>query len=226
MLANPSPTTLRVEALSLGSLSTKLVLWASISSETECRPGQDANGSIAVHPAISEDFSGRPLVVVLAPELQQCTVVHVLIDARAVLDSSGNSLVGLVDSDSNSTVTEQVIIPTGTLTFQLGEVSTTIVISCTLSVPLAGGKSHLVGTGDSEIGLTLTTVVLMDEARIFIFSVVVWEVGTFRRAFHTDAPPLSSTGHVVLARPEVLRVLHRGAMLRGLQKCPRAVPIW
>ena len=60
MRADPSLTTLRVEALSLGSLSTKLVLWASISSETECRPGQDANGSIAVHPAISEDFSGSP----------------------------------------------------------------------------------------------------------------------------------------------------------------------
>ena len=28
--------------------------------------------------------------------------------------------------------------------------------------------------------------------------------GTFRRAFHTDAPPLSSTGHVVLARPASL----------------------
>ena len=84
MRAGPSLTTLRVEALSLGSLTTKLVLWASISltfveevqnegthpvnvytnskagSETECRPGQDANGSIAVHPAISEDFSGSP----------------------------------------------------------------------------------------------------------------------------------------------------------------------
>ena len=82
---------------------------------------------------------------------------------------------GLVDSDSNFVVTEPVIVPKGTLTFQVGEVSTTttIVISCTLSVPLAGGKSYLVRTGDSEIGLTLTTVVLMDEARIFIFSVGV-----------------------------------------------------
>ena len=132
---------------------------------------------------------------------------------------------GLADSASHFAVAKQVV-PKGTLTFRVGEVSTTknIVISCTLS--LAGRKSYLVGTGDSEIGLTLTTVVLKDEARIFIFSVVVWEVGTIRRPFHTDAPPLSSTGHVVLARPEVLRILHGGAMLRGLQKCPRAVPIW
>ena len=69
-------------------------------------PGQDADGSIAVHPVTSEDIPGRTLIVVWAPELQQCPMVYVLIDAGAVLDSSGNSLVGLVDSDSNFVVTE------------------------------------------------------------------------------------------------------------------------
>ena len=69
-------------------------------------PGQDADGSIAVHPVTSEDIPGRTLIVVWAPELQQSPMVYVLIDAGAVLDSSGNSLVGLVDSDSNFVVTE------------------------------------------------------------------------------------------------------------------------
>ena len=69
------------------------------------------------------------MIVVWAPELQQSPMVYFLIDAGAVLDSSGNSLVGLVDSDSNFVVT-----------FRVGEVSTTtiIVISFTVSVPRAG----------------------------------------------------------------------------------------
>ena len=59
-------------------------------SGTGCVPGQDADGSIAVHPVTSEDIPGRTLIVVWALELQQ----------SPVLDSSGNSLVGLVNSDS------------------------------------------------------------------------------------------------------------------------------
>ena len=65
----------------------------------------------------------------------------------------------------------------------------------------------MVGPGDSEIGLNLTTFVLLDGAWIFIFSVVVWEVGTFHLAFNLDAHPLCSTGHVALARPASLNVV-------------------
>ena len=86
-----------------------------------------------------------------------------------MLDSSGNSLAGLVNSDSNFTVAEQFIVPNGTVTLRVGEVSTTttIVILSTVSVPLAGESTHLFGPGDSVIGLNLTTVVLVDGASSF-----------------------------------------------------------
>ena len=45
----------------------------------------------------------------------------------------------------------------------------------------------MVGPGASEIGLDLTAVVLLDGARIFLFSVVRLEVGTFHLASNTDA---------------------------------------
>ena len=101
------------------------------------------DGSLAVHPVTSENIPGRTWVVVLAPELQQNQTEYVLIDTGAVLDSSGNSLVGLVDSVSNFAVVEQLFVPKGTtVTFRVGEVrtATTIVISFTVSVPLAGGE--------------------------------------------------------------------------------------
>ena len=47
----------------------------------------------------------------------------------------------------------------------------------------------------------------MDGAWIFIFSVVRLEVGTFHLASNTDALPLSSTGHVALARPASINVV-------------------
>ena len=83
----------------------------------------------------------------------------------------------------------------GTVTFRV-EVSTTttIVISFIVSVPLAVENAYLIGPGDPQIGLNLTTVVLVDGAWIFIFSVVLLEVGTFHLAFNTDALPLSPTG--------------------------------
>ena len=61
----------------------------------------------------------------------------------------------------------------------------------------------MVGPCDSEIGLNLTPFVLVDEVWIFTFSVGVWEV-VFE---HTEAAPLSSTGHVALARPATLNVV-------------------
>ena len=74
-------------------------------------------------------------------------------------------------------------------------------------MPLAGESAYLVGPGDSEIGLNLATVVLVDGAWVFIFSVVLLEVGTFHLAFDTDASPVSSTGHVALARPASFNVV-------------------
>ena len=171
--------------------------------------GQYADGSLAVHPVTSENIPGRTLVVVLTPELQQDQTVYVLIDAGSVLDSSGNSLAGLVNSDSNFAVAEQVIVPNGTVIFRAGEVSTTttIVISFTVSVPLAGENTYSGGPGDSEIELNLTSVVLVDGALIFIFSVALLELGTFQLAFNTDALPFSCTGHVALARPASINVV-------------------
>ena len=130
-------------------------------------------------------------------------MVYVLI-AEGVLDSSGNSLVGLVDSDSNFVMTESGIVPKGAGTFPVGEVGTTTVtvISFIMSVQRAGENAHVIGTGDSEIGLNLTPVVLVDT-----LSVLVWKVGMFHRAFNTKAAPSSSTGHVALSRPATLCVV-------------------
>ena len=64
--------------------------------------------------------------------------LFVPIDAGAGLDFGSNSLVNLADSDSNFAVAEQVFVPQGTVTFRVGEVSTTttMVISFIASVPL------------------------------------------------------------------------------------------
>ena len=135
---DPIVGTMRANPVNVGTNS-------KVGSRTGCMPRQDADCSIAVHPVTSEDISGRTLIVVWALELQQNPTEYVLIDGGVLLDSSGNSLVGLVYSDSNFVVTEPVIVPKGTLTFRVGEVSTTtiIVISFTVSVPGAGGRTCL-----------------------------------------------------------------------------------
>ena len=96
------------------------------------------------------------------------------------MGSGGNSLVSLADSDSDIAVAEKVIVPKGTVTFQEGEVSTTttIALSFTVSVRLAGWNAYLTGPGDPQIGLDLITVVL--ECGSSIFSV------TFQLAFNAD----------------------------------------
>ena len=163
-----------------------------------------------VRPATSENIPGRTLVVLLALELQQDQTVYVLVDAGSVLDSSGNSLAGTVNSDSNFAVEEQVIVPNGTVTLPVGEASTTtsIVISLTVSVPLAEEDTSLVGPGDSEIGLNLTTVVLVDGTWIFTLSVVLLEVAhSILRSTPMRSFFLSSTGHVALARPASINVV-------------------
>ena len=156
----------------------------------------------------SEDILGRTLIVVWASELQQNPMVYVLI-AEAVLDSSGNPLVGLVGSDSNFVMTEPGVVPKGTWTFRVGEVGTTTVtvISFNMSVQRAAENAHVIGPGDSKLGLNFTPVVLVDEGWIVTFSVVVWKLGMFHRAFNTKASPLSSTGHVALSRPATLHVV-------------------
>ena len=129
--AEPSQPTLHVEAFVAGQLFTEACVVGehqfeevqinethrlnlqtnpNAGSGTGGMHGQYADGSLVVHPVISEDIPGRTLVVVLAPELQQDQTVYVLIDAGSVLDSSGNTLAGLVNSDSNFAVAEEVIV--------------------------------------------------------------------------------------------------------------------
>ena len=119
--ADPSQPTLRVEALSSGKLSTKLVSLASI--------------SLKFHEEVQ-------------------------INGTQTVNLKTNSNAG----SGTGAVAEQFIVPNGTVTFRVGEVSTTtsIVISFTVCVPLAGENSYLVGPGDSEIWLNLTTIVLVD----------------------------------------------------------------
>ena len=108
-----------------------------------CAHAENADGSSAVHRVISENVSRRTLVVVLDQELRPNQTVYVLIDARAVLDSSGKPFVGLAGSDFNFAVAEQVIVPNNTLTFLAGEASktTTMVVSFAEPVQLAGGNA-------------------------------------------------------------------------------------
>ena len=79
----------------------------------------------------------------LDQELHPNQTAFFLIDARAVLDSSGNPFVGLAGRDVNFAVAEQVIVPNGTVTFPDGEASptTTIVVSFAEPVQLAGGNA-------------------------------------------------------------------------------------
>ena len=80
-------------------------------------------------------------------------------------------------------------------------------ISFFVSVPPARENAYLIVPGHSQIRLNLLTVVVVDGAGIFIFSVILLEVGMFRLAFNTDALPLSPTGHGGLARPASLNVV-------------------
>ena len=107
-----------------------------------CAHAEYADGSFAVCPAASENVSWRTLVVVLDQELHPNQTVYILIDARAVLDSSSNPFVGLAGRDVNFAVAEQVIVPNGTVTFLAGEASptTSIVVSFAEPVQLAGGN--------------------------------------------------------------------------------------
>ena len=119
VLADHSPRTLRVEALSPSNGPTTSPSLASLNltfdgdiqfagtrtvdlctnsvagSGAGCARAEHADGSLAVHPVTSEDASWSTLVVVLDQELHPNQTVYTLIDARAVLDSSGNPFVGL-----------------------------------------------------------------------------------------------------------------------------------
>ena len=108
-----------------------------------CAHAEYADGSFAVHPVTSENVLVRTLVVEMDQELHPNQIVYVLIDARAVLDSTGKPFVGLAGSDFNFAVAEQVIVPNGTVTFPAGEASTTttIVVSFAEPVQLAGGNA-------------------------------------------------------------------------------------
>ena len=80
----------------------------------------------------------------LDQELYPNQTVYVLVDARAVLDSSGNPFAGLAGSDFKFAVAEQVFVPSDTdVTFPAGEASTTttIVVSLAEPVQLADGNA-------------------------------------------------------------------------------------
>ena len=68
------------------------------------------------------------MVVVLDQKLHPNQTVYVLVDARAVLDSSGKPFVVLAGSDFNFAVAEQVTVPKDTVTFPACP-TTTLVIS-------------------------------------------------------------------------------------------------
>ena len=163
--ADNSPPTLRAEALSpsngpatsvsLASLNvtfdddiqfegTRTVNLGTVAGSGDGRAHAEyANGSCAVHPVTSENVSWRILVVVLDQELHPNQTVYILIEATAVLDSSGNPFMGFAGSDVTFAVAEQVIFPNGTVTFPAGEASltTTIVVSFAEPVQLAGGNA-------------------------------------------------------------------------------------
>ena len=141
VLADNSRPTLRVEALSPSNGRTVDLCTNSVAgSGTGCAHADYADGSIAVHPVISENFSWRTLVVLLDQELHPNQTVYVLIDARAVLDSSGKPFLGLVGSDFSFAVAEQVIVPNNTITFLTIDAitSTAMVVSFAEPVQLAG----------------------------------------------------------------------------------------
>ena len=65
-------------------------------------------------------------------------------------------------------------------------------------------RTKMVGPGAPEIVLDLATVALVDGASVFIFSVTLQEVGTFRLAFDTDAFTLSPAA---LVSPAIFNVV-------------------
>ena len=64
-----------------------------------CAHAEYADASFAVHPLTSENVSWRTVVVLLDQEFHPNQTVYILIDARAVLDSSGSSFEGLAGRD-------------------------------------------------------------------------------------------------------------------------------
>ena len=149
--ADNFPPTRRVEALSLSNGPTTSVSVTSLNltfdedTPFERGPAQwiyartrldNADGSFAVHPVISEKASWCILVFVLDQELHPNQIVYVLIGARVVLDSSGKLFVGLAGSDFNFAVAEQVIVPNDTMTFLASEASTTTTMVVSFAEPV------------------------------------------------------------------------------------------
>ena len=157
--ADNSLQTLRVEALSPSNGPTTSVSLASLDSTFDediqfegtrtvdlctnsvagsgagCAHAEYMGGSFAVLPVISEGVSWRTLVVVLDQELHPNQTVYVLIDARAVLDSS-KLFVFLAGTDFNLAVAEPVVVPNDTVTFPARETSTTTTIVVSFAEPV------------------------------------------------------------------------------------------
>ena len=84
-----------------------------------CPHAEYTSGRFAVHPVTSENVSWRTSGIVLDQELPPNQTVYFLSDARAVLDSSDKTFMGLAGSDFNFAGAEQVT----------GEASTTTTIA-------------------------------------------------------------------------------------------------
>ena len=165
--ADNSPQTLRVEALSLSNSPTTSLSLASLNltfdediqfeetltvdlctnsgagfGDVSAHAGS-ADGSFAVHLVTSESVSWSTLGVRLDQKLHPNQIANILIDTRAVLESSGKPFVGLAGSDFKFAVVEQVVVPNGAGTFPADETSTTttIVVLFVGPVQLAGGNA-------------------------------------------------------------------------------------
>ena len=171
------------------------------------------------------NLSTNPTV---APKHQ---LMYVLIDTRAVLDSSGKPFVGetstttTIGSSSLSLGTLLAEVSPSVLPFEVwsnnrrwlgaivGQISNVELVlpsgptgldpSQTSFFQLQSIGTKMVGPGASEMVLDFTTV---DGASVFIFSVIFQEVGVLHLTLDTDAFTLSLTSGVALTSPAIFNV--------------------
>ena len=189
--------------------------------------------SITACPALADSpqFSSGTSVVGLDQELLLNQLMYVLIDTRAVLDSSGKPFVGetstttTIGSSSLSLGSLLAEVSPSVLPFEVwsnnrrwlgarvGQVSNVELVlpsgptgmdpSHTSFFQLQSIGTKMVGPGASEMVLDFTTV---DGASVFIFSVIFQEVGVLHLALDTDAFTLSLTSGVALTSPAIFNV--------------------
>ena len=111
----------------------------------------NATGSFAVHPVISENDSWCILVVALYQELHPNQIVYVLIGARVVLDSSGKLYVGLAGRNFKFAVAKQVYTMTIVVSFvepvQLAGRNVSFRIALRVRAEVPCGKNTMIPKG-------------------------------------------------------------------------------